>query len=329
MNRFIETITRIPLMFATWFAISVLLCTPTVTFAQAKDITILMGSSIYQSPMFVADAKGFFKAAGINAKVIQMVSGAEAMDSFRAGQGEVLMAGDFPSVKLWGLDNEMIGIAGVVSDDEVPVVVGRRDLKSPADLKGKRVATRLGSTFEFFLYRYLASAKLGKADITLINLDAPEMVVALDKGEIDAFLWNEPFGIKARDVSGDRVHVITNGEGFFTEWILLSVRRKWANENRSTVTAVLRALDQANRFIRENRPEATAIIMRYTKIEKPVLDALLPMFRFDVSYTKKMRDDLDAMSAFMIERGALPKAVDWRNQFDGSFVKAVRPDLVD
>jgi ABC-type nitrate/sulfonate/bicarbonate transport system substrate-binding protein len=327
--KWIGLVRAVGIVMRRYIGVALLLYSSALLAQAPKEVTILMGSSIYQSPMFVADAKGFFKAAGVDAKVIQMVSGAEAMDSFRAGQGDILMAGDFPSARLWALDKEMIGIAAAVSDEEVPVVVGTKELRQASDLKGKRVATRVGSTFEFFLYRYLASANLRKEDIKLVNLDAPEMVVALDKGEIDAFLWNEPFGMRARAVSGDRVHVLANGKGFFTEWILLSVRRKWADANRSTVTAVLRGLDQANRFIRENRPEATAIIMRYTKIEKPVVDALLPMFRFDVSYTKKLRDDLDAMAGFMMERGALPKHIDWATQFDPSFLKAVRPDLVE
>ena len=294
-----------------------------------KDVTILMGSSVYQAPMFIADAEGYFKAEGVNARIIQMVSGAEAMDTFRAGRGDFLMAGDFPSVRLWSLDSEMVGIAALVSDEEVPVIVAKRELRRAADLRGKRVATRVGSTFEFFLYRYLASANLTKEDIKLINLDAPEMVVALDRGEIDAFLWNEPFGMKAREISGDRVHVLANGKGFFTEWILLSARRKWAEQNRSTIVAVLRGLDRASRFAKQNPSEAGAIITRYTKLEKPVVDKLLPLFNYDVSYTKKMRSDLDAMTTFMMERGSLKKPIDWQNQFDGSFLKAVRPDLVE
>ena len=178
-----------------------------------------------------------------------------------------------------------------------------------------------------FLYRYLASANLTKEDIKLINLDAPEMVVALDRGEIDAFLWNEPFGMKAREISGDRVHVLANGKGFFTEWILLSARRKWAEQNRSTIVAVLRGLDRASRFAKQNPSEAGAIIARYTKLEKPVVDKLLPLFNYDVSY-EEMRSDLDAMTTFMMD-GSLKKPIDWQNQFDGSFLKAVRPDLVE
>lgn len=302
----------------------------TLALAQApKDITILMGSSVYQTPMFVADAEGYFKAEGVNVTIIQMASGAAAMDSFRAGQGDILMAGDFPSVKLWSLDKEMVGISAIVSDDEVPVIVGRRELQRPSDLRGKRVSTKVGSTFEFFLYRYLASENLGKEDIKLINLDPPELVVALDKGEIDAFVWNEPYGIRAREISGDRVHVITTGKGFFTEWILLSARREWADQNRDTVSGVLRALDRASKFAREHPPKASAIVTRYTRLEKQAVDELLPLFHFEVSYTKKMRNDLDAMTSFMMERGSLTKPIDWRSQFDASFLKAARPDLVE
>lgn len=297
--------------------------------AGPKDITIFMGSAIQQSSVFIAAEEGYFKAQGLNATVTQFSTGAEAMDSFRAGQGDILMTGDFPSMKLWSLDPQMIGFAAVVSDDEIPVVVAKSDIRGVQDLRGKRVATKLGSTFEVFTYRYLATGGLGKSDVKIVDLNPPEMVIALDKGEIDAFAWNEPFGMKSREFSGDRVRVLANGKGIFTEWILLCVRKQWAEQHRDTMTALLRALDQANKLIREKPTNAAALITKATKIARPVVDALLPKFNFDISYTKKMRDDMDRMAGFMIERKVLAGQIDWKNHFDASYLRTVRPDLVD
>ena len=99
-----------------------------------KDVTILMGSSVYQAPMFIADAEGYFKAEGVKHGSFRWFQGQKPW-TLPAGRGDFLMAGDFPSVRLWSLDSEMVGIAALVSDEEVPVIVAKRELRRAADLE--------------------------------------------------------------------------------------------------------------------------------------------------------------------------------------------------
>lgn len=296
--------------------------------ATPKRVTIFTGANVHFAPFYIADAKGYFKAEGVDATVIPFSSGAAAVEAFRAGRGEIVEAGDFPSMKLWAL-GDAVGVAAALWSDDNAVVVAKREIQRAADLRGKRVATKLGATHEFFLYKYLASGGLGKEDVKVMDLPPPEQIIALDKGEIDAFAWDQQGARKSIEVSGDRVHVLATGKGYFREWVVVSANPQWARENREALVRVLRAVRRANQLIKEQPAEARAITVRVSGVDPRVVDSLFPILKFVLEYTKVFRADMDAMAGFMIGLKALAKPIDWNMQFDASFLKAVDPALVE
>ena len=60
------------------------------------------------------------------------------------------------------------------------------------DLKGKRIATGLGSTAHFSLLAALADDGLSEADVTLVDMEVDAMPTALAQGKVDAFCAWEP-----------------------------------------------------------------------------------------------------------------------------------------
>src|SRR5260370_150464 len=134
---------------AIWLAVTPVLA------ADAK-VRIFSGTDEHWVQFQVAKAKGFFKDEGLDAEVIVFTTGATATEAFRAGRGDFISAGDLPSAAMWKTGNA-VGIAPMSSDTEIFGIVGKNNINSPADLRGRKVATRTGSTAEFLLYRHLAS----------------------------------------------------------------------------------------------------------------------------------------------------------------------------
>jgi NitT/TauT family transport system substrate-binding protein len=295
--------------------------------AAPPKVSIFTGTAVHFCPLYIADAKGYFKAEGLDVTVTMFTSGAAALEGFRTGYGNLILAGHVPSLLLWGR-GEGVGIAPISPSYENAVVVAKREIRGVADLRGKKVATFTGATAELMLYKYLESGALGIKDITFINLAPPEQIIALDRGDIDAFVWDGLSASKARDVSGDRVHVLATNRSFFADWSVLSSDRAWAQANRESVVAVLRAIQRANRFIAEQPDEAKAAVARYAKMQLELVQRIFPIYEFDLTYSKRFRKDTDDMAAFLIGKKTLVKPVDWTQQFDDSFLKAVDPALV-
>src|SRR5437588_6899689 len=227
--------------------------------ASAADpkVRIFSGTDEHWVQFQVAKAKGFFKDEGLDAEITVFTTGATATEAFRAGRGDFISAGDLPSIAMWKTGN-VVGLAPLSSDTEIFGIVGKSNIGSPADLRGRKVATRMGSTGEFLLYRYLASGGISPSNLSIVDLAPPDMVLALVHGDIDAFAWLAPFTTRAISTGKD-IKLITSARGLANNRIVLSVTRSFAHQNAKLVTAVLRATHRATEFVRSNPEEATKI----------------------------------------------------------------------
>ena len=77
-------------------------------------------------------------------------------------------------------------LARMEYSDLKTVVDAKSGIKTPADLKGKKIAFTAGTGSEVYTMALLKKAGLTKKDVTLINLRPQEMAAALASGSIDA-----------------------------------------------------------------------------------------------------------------------------------------------
>src|SRR5918996_3910064 len=137
--------------------------------ASAAQISIFSGSSPVFAPVFVADAKGFFKNEGLDVTVRPFTSGAEATEGFRAGAAEFLVASDVPLLYLLvGSDTAML--AQFSANSDMLLIVGPKDLPGPQALKGKKIGLVTKSASEYLLNKYLRRANLRLADVERVHL---------------------------------------------------------------------------------------------------------------------------------------------------------------
>lgn len=293
---------------------------------QLKKVSLFIGTTPQFGSLFVAEKRGLWKEQGLDVEITVFTSGAAATEAFRAGRGDVVDAGDFPSSKMWELGG-VVGIAPRAHYSEISIIVGKKEISRPSDLKGKRVATRLGATAEFFLKKYLASEKVDPKDVKILNMDPADMVVALDKGDIDAYCIWQPFGWQSLESTKD-AKIITTGKGYFTEWMILSTNKEYAKANPNELRGFLAAVDKAGKWAMQNVDEASTIVAERLKMDKKAAQRMLELINWDISYTPQFRKDMDDLAEFMMEMGALKGKIDWNSYFDPSFLKMVSPDLV-
>ena len=217
-------------------------------YAADPKVQIFSGTDEHWVPLQVAKAKGFFAAEGVDAQVTVFTTGATATEAFRAGRGDFISAGDLPSTAMWKTGN-VIGVAPMSSDTEIFGVVGKSDISSPKDLRGRKVATRMGSTGEFLLYRYLESGNVMPSEVNIVDLAPPEMVLSLVHGNIDAFAWLAPFTTRAVS-TGKNIKLISSAKGLANNRIILSVTKSLRDQKPDLVTKVLQSVHRAIEFTR-------------------------------------------------------------------------------
>ncbi len=296
--------------------------------AQAADpkVRIFSGTDEHWVPLQVARAKGFFAAEGLDAELTVFTTGATATEAFRAGRGDFISAGDLPSAAMWKSGN-VVGLAPMSSDTEIFGIVGNNNINSPSDLRGRKVATRLGSTGEFLLYRYLASGGMSASDVNLIDLAPPEMVISLVQGSIDAFAWLAPFTTRAIS-SGRNVKLISSAKGFANNRIVLSAATSFRDQKPELVRKALRAIHRGIEFVRGNPEEATrvwaAAVLGDVNQSLPVVK----LINYDMTFDDGFVTDMNELARFMVQKGALKEPINWQVEVDTSFLRDVDPRLV-
>lgn len=85
-------------------------------------------------------------------------------------------------------------IAGFVRQNDIGLLVPKDSgIKTPADLRGKKIAFTAGSLETPFIDRFLAAGKLTRNDVELLNVDAAGKAGAYMFGRADAAFSSVPF----------------------------------------------------------------------------------------------------------------------------------------
>ena len=296
--------------------------------ASAADpkVQIFSGTDEHWVQFQVAKAKGFFKDEGLDAEVTVFTTGATATEAFRAGRGDFISAGDLPSAAMWKTGN-VIGLAPLSSDTDIFGIVGKKEINAPGDLRGRKVATRVGSTGEFLLYRYLATGGLGPSDVAIVDLAPPDMVLALIHGDIDAFAWLAPFTTRAIN-TGTNIKLIASAKGLANNRIILSVTKSFANQNPELVRKVLRATQRATELVRSNPEEATKIWADAVQGNVAQSIPVVRLITYDMTFNDAFVNDMNELAKFMVQKGALKEPINWAAEMNTSFLREVDPKLV-
>jgi len=140
--------------------------------AQALKKLVLFGQpSVNNDAIWMAIEHGYFKEQGLDVEYRVFPSGTTAFQTFRTGQGDIVMTGDLPGVQYFFQNpGQYQTFAAIERDAKGYVAIARKDIKKPQDLAGKTIATRVGSTGSWFISEYLAKNGVNPASATVKNL---------------------------------------------------------------------------------------------------------------------------------------------------------------
>lgn len=210
---------------------------------------------------FVAQEKGFFKEHKVSVELLLKKDTVEVVESYRRGELDGLF-GVFPDIIM--LNEEVIPTQVLyVVDFPVTgdVIVGRPELRSLSDLKGKKVSFEgINSFSHIFVLGVLERVGLNEADVQFEIIPALEVLTALEEGKIDAGHTWEPIksralqkGYKILAKAGDAPGVIID---------VLAFRAKVVRERPDDILRILRSILEAKGFTSSHRGEAMEIAAR-------------------------------------------------------------------
>jgi NitT/TauT family transport system substrate-binding protein len=213
--------------------------------------------------IWVAEERGLFKKYGLEAEVI-LVGGASAagVGSLIAGDIHFLIGGGGAVVNaaLSGADAIMIGS---VVNKGIQRVMARSELKSPEDLKSKRIGvTRFGASSHMVLQMMLRQWRMAPSDIQIIQVgSSPAMMASLEKGGIDAAVLTEPTFFFAEDQGYRVLADLANMEIYYLHSMLDSTRM-YLRAHRDLALRFMKAYVEGIAFFKRNRSETLEVLKK-------------------------------------------------------------------
>ncbi|MEM7221858.1 MAG: taurine ABC transporter substrate-binding protein [Pseudomonadota bacterium] len=222
--------------------------------ARAED-KVTLGYQLVYNPWKVAIADGAIeRATGAEITWRAFESGAKVINAIASGAIKAALSGSSPIAAgiSRGLDIEVVWIFEDISAAEALVVRDGSGILAPQDLKGKRIGVPFASTTHFHLLFALEQFGIPAGEVTIRNLQPPQIADAWGRGEIDAaFIWDPALGqIK----KSGRV-LITSGQ--LSSWgkatfDAMVVERSFAEANPDFMCKLIKTTAAADRAYRDD-----------------------------------------------------------------------------
>jgi ABC-type nitrate/sulfonate/bicarbonate transport system substrate-binding protein len=284
---------------------------------QLEPIKIFLGSTPHWTNVYVGVDKGYFAKEGIDLQITRFTTGSAATDAFLAGRGDIVQTCELASLGMWERGGA-VGIAPDFWDTGVTYIVARPEIKGPADLVGKSVATTVGSTTEYFLALYLKAQRIDTSQIKIVNLPPSAMVPALARGDIVAATEYTPFQFHALKAVPGSYLLTSNTEPYFTERCTTSASADFVKNRRHVLVGFLRALNEANAYTNSHQREAAEMGGKPIQTTADDVYSLISNLHYDMTFDEKYRSDMEEVASFF--KKAKP---DWAKVFDTSALQIV------
>jgi NitT/TauT family transport system substrate-binding protein len=175
---------------------------------RIETVKVAETAAIAYAPVYVAEARGYYREQGIELDYQNLAGGADAVPLLARGDVDLnlaaISAGTFNAFER-GLDIKIVAPMGILPlhDSSLPLLARKElhdngTLKTPADLRGRKVAVNTrGAIVEYLLTKVLEQNGLALRDVEETPLPFPDHANALATGAIDASITAEPFATRA------------------------------------------------------------------------------------------------------------------------------------
>jgi len=241
--------------------------------AEAKSTLAYISDSPSSSvPFWVAKEIGLFKKHGLDVDMLFINGSTRGIQSLIAGDLNFTGAVGTSAIngRLAGGD---IRIISSLVNTLPYYIVGKPEIKSPEDLKGRTAATHIpGTSADFALRLVLKRFGIGYDQIKAVMVGgSPARVAAVMSGQLDFTMVTEPGKIEA-ERAGLKVIVDMAKLDIPFQFTCAVTTGRMIREQPEKVMGFVKAMAEAVHFYKNNKEAVIKIMQKYTRgQELPVL----------------------------------------------------------
>ncbi|GBE05826.1 MAG TPA: transporter substrate-binding domain-containing protein [Nitrospirae bacterium] len=299
---------------------------------QIDKVTLgVSATSLLPSMVHIAKAKGYFLEQGIDMEIMGYPTGKHALAAVLKKEVNIGTVADTPIVFNSFVRDDFSAFATIVDSARHAKALARKDrnIETPQDLTGKKIATTRGTTAHFFMDVFFVFNGMDPSAIEVYDLKPKEMVRAIVNGDVDSIFAWEPNISKAQNILGDNAVFLPANVGYMATFNLVS-KNDFIENNPELIKRVLRALSKAEKFIKENRDESVDIIAQHLNADHGKINTLWDMYEFRLSLSQSLLITMEDEARWAIKNNLTDKT-EVPNYLDFIYIDAleeVRPEAV-
>ena len=146
--------------------------------------------AIVEAPAHIAYHNNYFAEEGLDLSIEMNPDGKTSLEHLFDGQIDIASVMGTPLV-YQSFERDDFYILGKIDHNKIHSAIARSDsgIESAEMIKGKHVAVMQGTSGHFFMDSWLIYHGLKPDDVEIYNMNAPDSVEAISRGEVDAMFF--------------------------------------------------------------------------------------------------------------------------------------------
>lgn len=275
-----------------------------------KVVNIAIQPSGAFIPLIIAREEGWLEEElaeyGVEVVWNDFESGPPINESMAADLSDVGTLGDVPIVSAIaaGQDNQVVLIAAEGERAYAILTAADSDIDSIADLKGKTIATTIGSTGHNLFEKALSTEGLSFDDVTLVNISAGDAGTVLSGGEADAVAIWEPN--VTRLVENGTAKVLTYGGDVGLLGVNpLVADSKFVEENPEIIKVIIEQYARGVAEIDNISEDTLKAVAEYLSLDEKQVLTVASNWDYTVDITDEDIAGLQDTISFLVKIGTL------------------------
>ncbi len=217
--------------------------------SRETESPLRIGTNVWigSEPLYLARDLGYLPPTSV--QLLEYPSASEVLRAFRneAIDGMVISMDELFGLAVEGMKPR--AILAVDVSHGADAIVGRADMSSMNDLRGKRVAVESSALGAYVLSRALALSGMQASDVKVVQMESNEQPAAFERGQVDAAVTFDPYRAQLLQNGGRTLFDSTQIPGEIVDMVVVrqSVLDKQRKVTQSLLMGWFKAIDYLQR----------------------------------------------------------------------------------
>lgn len=296
--------------------------------AELPHMTIATGVDPGFAHFYVAIGADILKKDGIDAQLKTGPSGGAMVPLVISDQSNASMAASLPGLVNHLVDPDLVAVAQISVYEHFYGIVATKEIKDLQDLKGRKVGITRATASEALWYGALNKFHLPAPYADLVYVEPPEMLAAIERGDVVAFSSWEPW-LSRTLMAVPNTQLLMDNHDIFLDAGFIYMNRRWIEQNKDTAVKFVKAMVDSTDFIQQKPDETKKIVGDTVNIPPALMTMIMPKVTYCAKLDKQSYDLVKVQVGLLQQQGRIKGDFDYNKFFYPDLLKAVDPSRVD